>query len=107
MSDKFSIIYSFKIHENKQDEFIHCWTELTHLIYKFEGSFGSRLHQVSENFFIAYAQWPDKKTFDQSGSKLPEGANDLRKKMRECCSEIKQEFELKTIVVDLLKDKPF
>ena len=107
MLDKFSIIYSFEIHENKQEEFIHCWTELTNLIYKFEGSYGSRLHQVNENLFIAYAQWPDKKTFDQSGNKLPESANDLRKKMRECCSEIKQEFELKTIVVDLLKDKLF
>lgn len=66
MSDKFSIIYSFKIHENKQEEFIHYWTELTNLIYKFEGSYGSTLHQANENLFIAYAQWPDKKTFDQS-----------------------------------------
>jgi len=107
MPDKFSIIYSFNIHENKQDEFIHCWTELTNLIYKFEGSYGSRLHQVNENLFIAYAQWPDKKTFDQSGNKLPESANDLRKKMRECCSEIKKEYELKNIVVDLIKDKTF
>ncbi len=107
MSDKFSIIYSFKIHENKQDEFIHCWTELTSLIYRFEGSYGSRLHQVNENLFIAYAQWPDKKTFDQSGNKLPESANELRKKMRECCSEIKKEYELKTIVADLIKDELF
>ena len=38
---------------------------------------------------------------------VPQVAKDLRKKMRECCSEIKQEFELKTIVADLLKDKPF
>lgn len=107
MSNKFSIIYSFKIHNDKRDEFIHCWTELTKLIYKFEGSYGSRLHQVTENFFIAYAQWPDKKTFDQSGNKIPETANNLRIKMRECCSEIKKEYELESVVADLLKDEPF
>ena len=102
----FTIIYSFKIHDHKENEFINCWTDLTNLIYQFEGSCGSRLHKINDNLFIAYAQWPDKKTFDHSGNNLPEAAINLRKTMRECCSDIKTEFELSSIVVDLLKDKP-
>lgn len=101
----FTIIYSFKIVDGKEIEFIHCWTELTKLIYQFEGSFGSKLFKANNKLFIATAQWPDRETYDQSGNNLPEQAIDLRKKMRECCSEVKQEFELKSVVNDLLKDE--
>jgi quinol monooxygenase YgiN len=103
--NKYTIIYSFKVNDGKENEFIDCWTELTKLIYKYEGSYGSKLHKINENLFIGYAQWPDKKTFEQSGDNLPATANDYRQKMRECCSEIKPEFKLESIVIDLLKDE--
>lgn len=103
--NKYTIIYSFKVVDGKENEFINYWTELTKLIYEFEGSYGSRLHKINENLFIAYAQWPDKETFDLSGNNLPETANGLRKKMRECCLEIKSEFELNSVVTDLLNEE--
>ncbi|GGE89659.1 hypothetical protein SAMN05443634_10478 [Chishuiella changwenlii] len=105
--NKFTIIYSFKIFDNKDIEFIQCWKELTELIYKFEGSYGSKLHKVNDNLFIAYAQWPNKDVFNQSGNNLPKTANSLRQKMRECCVEIKKEFEMNSIVIDLLSDKQY
>ena len=100
-----TIIYSFKIVDGKESEFIDCWTELTKLIYEYEGSYGSKLFKVDDTLFIATAEWPNQDVFSRSGNKLPETAARLRSKMRQCCSEIKQEFELKTVVIDLLKDE--
>ncbi|MFN4151943.1 MAG: antibiotic biosynthesis monooxygenase family protein, partial [Candidatus Sericytochromatia bacterium] len=94
----------FKVIEGKENDFIKVWSDLTNLIYEFEGSYGSRLHKSNNQTFIAYAQWPDKETWENSGSNLPDIANNLRKQMKECCSEIKTEYQL-NIVQDLLKDK--
>lgn len=105
-NDKLTIIYSFTVVEGKENEFIACWTALTKLIYEYEGSYGSRLHKVNDNLFIGYAQWPDKETYDKSGNNLPEEANSLRLKMRECCSEIKPVYEMVT-VKNLLSDKRY
>lgn len=100
----FTVIYSFKVVNNKEAEFINCWAELTKLIYKYEGSYGSRLHKSDDNLFISYAQWPNKETFDHSGNKLPEKAIVLREKMRMYCIEIKTEYKLPVVIADLLND---
>ncbi len=106
VANKFAVIYSFKIIDGKEKDFINAWTALTQLIYKFEGSYGSRLHKTEKQLFIAYAQWPDKETWEQSGAKLPAKANELRKQMRESCSLIKTEFAMQ-VVQDLLTDKKY
>lgn len=103
--DKFTVIYSFKVVEGKEKDFIKSWAELTKLIYEFEGSYGSRLHKVNSTLFIGYAQWPSKEVYDRSGNNLPQSANKFREQMRECCSEIKTEFELSSVVLDFLKDE--
>jgi hypothetical protein len=106
VNDKFAVVYSFKIIDGMENVFVNAWTELTNLIYKYEGSYGSRLHKVDENFFIGYAQWPDRETWQLSGEKLPDTASGFRKLMRECCSEIKTEYEM-NVVQDLLNDKRY
>jgi len=103
-NNKFTVIYLFKTVEGKEDNFISAWTELTKLIYKYEGSYGSRLHKADNQLFIGYAQWPDKETWKLSGDKLPEIATEFRKLMRESCSEIKTEYEM-SLVHDLLKEE--
>jgi hypothetical protein len=105
-SNNFAVIYSFKISKEKEIEFIRIRSELTKLIYEFEGSYGSRLHKVDDHLFIAYAQWPDRETWKGSGSKLPEIAAKYNAQLRECCSEIKAEYELK-IIEDLLQSDTF
>lgn len=102
---KFTVIYSFKVLNDREEDFIKSWEALTILIYEFEGSYGSRLHKINDNLFIGYALWPDKETYTHSGNNLPEAANQYRQQMRECCSEIKTEYESNLIVKDLLKNE--
>lgn len=98
----FIVIYSFHIIKGKDAEFIQVWEELTHLIAQYEGGLGSRLHQKNETTYIAYAQWPSKQQWKNSGSKLPENVREVRAKMRSICSNIEVLHELEH-VKDLLK----
>lgn len=102
----FTVIYSFKVKPNRELEFIDSWNGLTSLIYKHEGSLGSRLHSVKENYFIAYAQWPDKETWKNSGDNLPDLAVEFRKGMKESCISIDTLYKM-DVVSDLLKKNLF
>lgn len=101
----FAVIYQFKVKKDKEDDFKNSWKQLTELIYEFEGSLGSRLHKQQEGIYLAYAQWPDKKTWKNSGGNLPDQANDIRLIMKDSCSEIETLFEV-DCEEDLLKNKP-
>lgn len=103
-NERFTVIYSFKVIDGKENDFINGWTELTKLFYRYAGSYGSRLHKADKQIFIAYAQWPDKETWKHSIDKLPETANKFRGQMRESCSEIKTDYEM-NVIQDLLNDK--
>lgn len=101
----FAAIYHFEVKENKETELIKAWEELTQLIYEYEGSLGSRLHSSGDNSFIAYAQWPNKELWENSGDKLPEQAKEVSKRMKEACIRIETLHEL-DCVSDLLKSAP-
>ncbi len=98
----FSVIYKFKLKADKIQQFEDNWTELTKLIYKHQGSLGSRLHKSDNLNYIAYAQWPDKETWESEWKNMPEHAKGISKKMKEACEERKTIFELE-VVKDLLK----
>ena len=100
----FIVIYSFNVKENSEQEFIEAWKALTLLIRKHEGSLGSRLHKKDSINYIAYAQWPDKRTWQNSGTNLPAHATLHRNTMKNACTEIKTEYEL-DVVEDLLNHK--
>ncbi len=102
----FAVIYTFEVYPNKDAIFIEGWRNLTQLIYQYEGSLGSRLHKKVMVLYIAYAQWPDRKTWENSGSKLPEEAKEHRKKMKEACVSISTQHEL-LMIEDLLAKNPF
>lgn len=102
----FTIIYQFQVKKNNASEFMDAWKQLTQLIYKYEGSLGSRLHKQNDNSFIAYAQWPNKKKWQNSGNKLPEYTQEVRTKMRKYCTKIEILHELECIE-DLLKPEPY
>ncbi len=99
----FAVIYSFKVKEGQDEDFKKSWKGLTELIYQYENSLGSRLHKGEGQEYIAYATWPDHKTWDLSGDKLPPEADQWRTLMRETCTEIKTLHKLE-MVDDLLKD---
>ncbi|MDN3491631.1 antibiotic biosynthesis monooxygenase family protein [Winogradskyella bathintestinalis] len=99
------VLYNIVIKPNQEEKFIEAWKGLTELIYKYEGSLGSRLHKKDALNFFAYAQWPDKNTFDNAGENLPEEVNHFRDTMRETCEtfEVLEKFEM---IEDLLKQLP-
>jgi len=98
------VLYTIIIKPNQEEKFIEAWKGLTALIYKYEGSLGSRLHKNDALNFFAYAQWPDKNTFDKAGGNLPEEANHFRNAMKASCEkfEVLEKFEM---IEDLLKSK--
>ncbi|GAA4891091.1 hypothetical protein GCM10023311_14260 [Flaviramulus aquimarinus] len=99
------ILYSFQVKPEKEQNFIKGWKDLTNLIYKHEGSLGSRLHKQSAYQYVAYAQWPDKSTFKASGEKLPkQEADKARSLMRSSCENIEILNELE-VVEDLIRVK--
>jgi hypothetical protein len=106
VENNFVVIYSFKIIPGKENDFIVDWLELTKLIYEHAGSYGSRLHKVDQNFFMAYAQWPDKETWENSNLRLPERGIILSKQMRENCLEIKTEYQMR-VLHDFLYDSAY
>lgn len=96
------VLYNFEVKPEKEKQFIESWKGLTDLIYKYEGSLGSRLHKKDNLNYIAYAQWPNKMKFEVSGKNLPEKANDFRELMRASCEAIEVLHKLE-VVEDLLK----
>lgn len=98
----FSVIYTFEVRPGQEEKFVAAWSQLTKLIKEYAGSGGSRLHRDSSGTFIAYAQWPDRSTWEESMSKLPSEAAVIRESMRATCLSIGTQFELDT-VVDLIQ----
>ena len=88
-SDMFKVIYRFKVHPGKTENFIQAWEELTKLIYIYEGSLASILHQESNSVYLAYASWADHKSCKNSGDKLPPEAEKWQEQMRDGCKSIK------------------
>lgn len=103
----FTVIYSFKVLPAQSDVFEESWSQLTTLIYQYEGSLGSRLQKVAVQkegehiHYIAYAQWPSRQLWENSGSKLPKEAEAIRSAMKNACNHIETLFEL-DVVNDLL-----
>lgn len=97
-----AVIYKFNVKPGRSEDFIKAWKEMTELIYEFENSLGSRLHKQDEELYIAYAQWPDIGTWKNAGDRLPDGASELRKKMKESCSTI-ETLHCLEVVEDLLR----
>ena len=101
----FSVIYKFEIKPDRKESFEKSWKDLTLLIYDYAGSLGSRLHKKDECNYIAYAQWPNKETWENSSNKLPEKSNEISKLMKESCISIETLYELE-LTKDLLEETP-
>ena len=95
------VLYIFKVKPNQEKQFIASWKGLTNLIYKYEGSLGSKLHINENQDYIAYAQWPDKSTFEKSGKNLPDEANNYRDSMRASREKIEVLHKME-IIEDML-----
>lgn len=61
----FVVIYRWRLHPGKEQQFIDSWTRNTPEIIKHCGGLGSRLHRADDGSWLAYAQWPDRATWER------------------------------------------
>ncbi|MAW61454.1 MAG: hypothetical protein CMJ94_11540 [Planctomycetes bacterium] len=97
----FAVLYRWKLKPERIDDFRDAWAAATHRIRAERGGLGSRLHQSSDGWWAAYAQWPSRETWLASQD---QGAVDasLSARMQAAILESKPALEL-TGVHDLLE----
>lgn len=98
------VLYTIKVKPKHEEKFIEAWQGLTSLIYKHQGSLGSRLHKKDALNYIAYAQWPNQSKFDNAGGNLPKEADHYRNAMKAACESF-EVLEKLEVVKDLLKEQ--
>ncbi len=64
----FVVIYRWRVHPDKESLFQEIWSQNTPNIAEKCGGLGSRLHKAEDGTWLAYAQWPDKETWERSYS---------------------------------------
>ena len=62
----FAVIYRWRIRIGLEEQFQQAWATTTELFIAERGALGSRLHQVDDGTWIAYAQWPTKQAWEKS-----------------------------------------
>ncbi len=82
----FVVIYRWKIHADKEQLFQEIWCRNTPQIIQRCGGLGSRLHKADDGTWLAYAQWPDKATWEKSYS-VPEWDLEGSEMMKEAIVE--------------------
>lgn len=94
----FNVIYRWRIHGDKENQFEVAWAEVTHLFRTHRGALGSRLHRCSDGTYLAYAQWPDQRAWVQAFDRpLPE--NSALSRMQEMIASSEEPIQMQ-----LLKD---
>lgn len=68
MSDSigFCVVYRFKVRAGLEEKFRQGWTRITQEIRQSRSGLGSRLHLSDDGWWVAYAQWPDRETWERS-----------------------------------------
>ncbi|TXI00904.1 MAG: antibiotic biosynthesis monooxygenase [Rhizobium sp.] len=69
---EFAVIYQWLVKPGKEVQFRKAWEALTQLQLETRGLRGSRLHKSEQGTWIAFAQWPDKKSWEASCEQKPE-----------------------------------
>ena len=62
----FVVIYRWRIVPGGEAQFVSAWEDLTGRLRDERGGLGSRLHRAEDGSFLAYAQWPDRATWQAS-----------------------------------------
>ncbi len=97
----FIALYHWKVKESHEKNFLEGWHRRTEEIYQHCGSLGSRLHQAEDGTWVAYAQWPDRRTYDAAQS-IPAIDAEARMMFRESIEEAYPDIYM-SVIDDLLK----
>ena len=101
----FIALYRWKVKEGHEKDFLAGWHRRTEEIYQHCGSLGSRLHQAEEGLWVAYAQWPDRPTYDAAQS-VPVIDAEARMMFRESIEESYPDIYM-DVIDDLLQAQSF
>lgn len=66
VTTKFCVVYQFMVRAGCEAAFEQAWQDLTLAIREQCGGLGSRLHKTDDGWWLAYAQWPDRQTWEQA-----------------------------------------
>jgi len=72
----FAVIYRWKILRGREAQFEEGWRAGTAAIAREFGGWGSRLHRGEDGVFVAYAQWPDRATWERAMESRMHHSND-------------------------------
>jgi heme-degrading monooxygenase HmoA len=101
----FVALYRWKVKEGHEKKFREGWRQRTEEIYQLAGSLGSRLHQAEDGTWVAYAQWPDRETYDAAQS-VPVIDAAARRMFRESIAESYPDIYM-NVTDDLLQAEVF
>ena len=71
----FAVIYQWRIRNGTEEQFQQAWAMITELFIAERGALGSRLHQVDDGTWVAYAQWPTRQAWERSRDLGPADLN--------------------------------
>jgi heme-degrading monooxygenase HmoA len=75
----FAVIYRWRVLPGLEAQFEEGWRRGTSRIAEEFGGWGSRLHRMENNVYIAYAQWPDEDTWKRAtAERMPHSDEDAR-----------------------------
>ena len=97
----FIALYRWRLKEGQEERFREGWRRRTEEIYERRGSYGSRLHRAEDGTWVAYAQWPDRRTWE-SASGVEAADGEAEEMMRESV-EAAHPTVLMEVSDDLLK----
>jgi len=66
MRTGFCVIYRWALVPEKEQQFVSAWQSMTDEIRTHAGGLGSRLHKADDGTWVAYAQWPDRGTWERA-----------------------------------------
>ena len=89
-----AVIYRFDVIPGREKDFEKTWQLATETFIAHAGGLGSRLHKNEAGSYIAYAQWPDKISWESARQKLPKSAIKNLQRMNTYCEEITVLFNM-------------
>jgi len=72
----FAVIYRWKLIPGREAQFEEGWRAGTEAISREFGGWGSRLHRGDDGVAVAYAQWPDRETWEKAMATRMHHSND-------------------------------
>jgi quinol monooxygenase YgiN len=99
----FCVVYEFEVIQDNENEFKKTWHNLTVAIRETCGGLGSRLHKdiPRDNIWIAYAQWPNKSTWDKPFTFADNQHTELQNRIKSICKYIRTVYQM-DVTDDLL-----